>query len=56
MDFTVTEEQRLLADSVQRFVREQYTFAARANGISKETAAPSCGSGMCGMPGICGRN
>jgi len=31
------------------------SFAARANGIQKE-AAPSCGSGMCGTPGMCGRN
>jgi alkylation response protein AidB-like acyl-CoA dehydrogenase len=29
MDFTFTNEQQLLADTVQRFVREHYTFEAR---------------------------
>jgi putative FmdB family regulatory protein len=29
------------------------TFAARANGVAKE---PSCPSGMCQNPGMCGRN
>src|SRR5687767_3212351 len=29
MDFNFTEEQQLLADTVQRFVREQYSFEAR---------------------------
>lgn len=29
MDFTFTDEQQLLADTVQRFVREHYTFEAR---------------------------
>jgi len=38
-------------------VTTQYsTFAARANGMSKEAALPSCASGMCGTPGMCGRN
>jgi putative FmdB family regulatory protein len=32
------------------------TFAARANGASKESAMPSCASGMCRTPDICGRN
>jgi putative FmdB family regulatory protein len=42
------------------------TFAAHANGASanksssarksSNDAMPSCGSGMCGMPGMCGRN
>jgi len=31
------------------------TFAARANGISRDSA-PSCPSGMCATPGLCGRN
>jgi putative FmdB family regulatory protein len=31
------------------------TFATHANGTARE-AAPSCGSGMCGTPGFCGRN
>jgi putative FmdB family regulatory protein len=40
-----------------RHVTEQLsTFAAHANGSSKEAAMPSCGSGMCGMPGMCSRN
>ena len=32
------------------------TFAARANGDSKESAAPMCPSGMCRTPDLCGRN
>jgi putative FmdB family regulatory protein len=37
---------------------EQYsTFAAHANGASKADAGmPSCPSGMCQTPGMCGRN
>ncbi len=37
--------------------RQQSTFAARANGMSRE-AAPSggCGGGMCRTPGACGMN
>ena len=35
-------------------------FAAHANGsparASQNDSVPSCGSGMCGMPGMCGRN
>ncbi len=31
------------------------SFAPRANGMSKD-AAPSCPSGMCATPGLCGRN
>jgi putative FmdB family regulatory protein len=31
------------------------TFAARGNGIARD-AAPSCPSGMCSSPGMCGRN
>jgi putative FmdB family regulatory protein len=31
------------------------TFAAHANGSAKD-AMPGCGSGMCGMPGMCNRN
>jgi len=31
------------------------TFAPRANGTSKDSL-PSCASGMCQTPGLCGRN
>jgi putative FmdB family regulatory protein len=31
------------------------SFAPRANGMSKD-AMPSCPSGMCATPGLCGRN
>jgi putative FmdB family regulatory protein len=38
-------------------VTTQYsTFAARANGATKESSMPSCPSGMCQNPGFCGRN
>jgi len=36
--------------------RQHSTFSARANGVSSEPAAPSCGGGMCQTPGICGMN
>jgi putative FmdB family regulatory protein len=32
------------------------TFAAHANGSPKEQAMPSCPSGMCMTPDLCGRN
>ena len=32
------------------------TFSARANGVAKESSMPSCPSGMCQNPGVCGRN
>ena len=31
------------------------SFAARTNGSAKD-AMPSCASGMCATPGLCGRN
>lgn len=38
-------------------VTTQYsTFAARANGVSKEPSMGSCPSGMCQNPGFCSRN
>ncbi len=37
--------------------QEFSTFAARANaGNGGPAEAPSCPSGMCGNPGMCGRN
>ena len=32
------------------------TFAARANGVSREPQMGGCPSGMCQNPGMCGRN
>jgi putative FmdB family regulatory protein len=32
------------------------TFAARAQSESPAAAMPSCASGMCQTPGLCGRN
>jgi alkylation response protein AidB-like acyl-CoA dehydrogenase len=52
MDFNFTEEQQLLADTVQRFVREQYTFEARreilksAAGWSRELWQQLAGLGL----------
>jgi putative FmdB family regulatory protein len=47
-------------DCGERHLSQQYsTFAARANGSASSSAAaemPSCPSGMCSNPGICGRN
>ena len=41
----------------QAHLDEQYsTFAAHANGGSKQRDLPSCPSGMCQTPGLCGRN
>ena len=41
----------------QQHLSQQYsTFAARANGMTAEPQAPSCGGGMCRTPGMCGMN
>jgi putative FmdB family regulatory protein len=32
------------------------TFSAHANGRPKEASMPSCPSGMCRTPDLCGRN
>jgi putative FmdB family regulatory protein len=40
----------------QEHLKQQFsTFAAHANGAPKETM-PSCASGMCRTPDLCGRN
>ena len=42
-----------------RVTEQISTFAAHANGSSHgspQDAMPSCPSGMCGTPGLCGRN
>lgn len=42
-----------------RDLQQQFsTFAARANGMTREAAprAGGCPSGMCATPGLCGRN
>lgn len=52
MDFNFTEEQQLLADTVQRFVREQYSFETRhgildsASGWSREVWQELAGLGL----------
>jgi alkylation response protein AidB-like acyl-CoA dehydrogenase len=52
MDFNFTEEQQLLADTVQRFVREHYSFEARrqilqsAEGWSREIWQNMAGLGV----------
>jgi putative FmdB family regulatory protein len=41
----------------QDHLKQQFsTFAAHANGSPKEAAMPSCASGMCQTPDLCGRN
>lgn len=41
----------------QDHVTKQWsTFAARAQSESPAAAMPSCASGMCQTPGLCGRN
>ncbi len=42
----------------QEHLKQQFsTFAAHANGASHaQDALPSCPSGMCQTPGLCGRN
>jgi putative FmdB family regulatory protein len=39
----------------KHLTQEYSTFAARAT-CASGADMPSCGSGMCGMPGLCGRN
>ena len=38
-----------------RVTTQVSSFAARTNGIAQDSA-PSCASGMCAAPGMCGRN
>jgi len=41
----------------QKHLSQQYsTFAAHANGAPARSEAPSCPSGMCSNPGMCGMN
>ncbi|HEX2492537.1 MAG TPA: acyl-CoA dehydrogenase [Steroidobacter sp.] len=55
MDFNFSEEQRLLADAVQRFVREHYTFERRREilnskaGWSREMWRELAGLGIAGV-------
>jgi len=51
------DDQVLCPGCGESHLKTQYsTFSARANGVSKEAGMPSCPSGMCGTPGLCGRN
>ncbi len=51
-----SEDTTLCPSCGESHVTTQYsTFAARANGTSQESAG-SCPAGMCGNPGMCGRN
>jgi putative FmdB family regulatory protein len=41
----------------QEHLKQQFsTFAAHANGSQAQDAMPSCPSGMCRTPDLCGRN
>jgi putative FmdB family regulatory protein len=41
----------------QKHLKQEYsTFAARASSASAPAEMPSCPGGMCGSPGMCGRN
>jgi putative FmdB family regulatory protein len=41
----------------ERHLSQQYsTFAPKVGGHSEPAAAPSCPSGMCQNPGMCGMN
>jgi putative FmdB family regulatory protein len=52
-----TEDSTLCPECGDSHVTTQYsTFAARANGTTKEASMGSCPSGMCQSPGFCGRN
>lgn len=45
MNFQHTDDRRMLADSLNRFVAEQYGFETRDRiAKSPEAAAPSCGA------------
>jgi putative FmdB family regulatory protein len=52
-----SEDSTLCPSCGDTHVTTQYsTFAARANGVSKESSMGGCPSGMCQNPGMCGRN
>ena len=36
--------------------QQHSVFAAHSNGTQKDFSMPSCPSGMCQTPGLCGRN
>jgi putative FmdB family regulatory protein len=40
----------------QELKQEYSTFAPRAGSASDASAMPQCPAGMCGNPGMCGRN
>jgi putative FmdB family regulatory protein len=40
----------------QHLTKQFSTFSAHANGVPVRSEVPSCPSGMCGNPGLCGRN
>ena len=47
MDFDLTEEQRLLKDSLDRLIGDRYAFEQRKSyGQSPKAGAASCGSNM----------
>jgi putative FmdB family regulatory protein len=51
------DDQVLCPQCGESHLQTQYsTFSAHANGVSKESSMPSCPSGMCQIPGLCGRN
>jgi len=51
------EDQALCPSCGESHLTPQFsTFSARANGAPKESAMPSCASGMCRTPDLCGRN
>jgi len=56
MDFSFTEEQTLLADTLKRFVQKEYTFEKRRaiqaspEGYSREVWAQLAGMGVLGLP------
>jgi putative FmdB family regulatory protein len=52
-----SEDSTLCPSCGDSHVTTQYsTFAARANGVSKEPSMGGCPAGMCQTPGLCGRN
>src|SRR5690625_3203631 len=55
MDFSLTDEQRMLQDTIERFVREDYTFEKRAafvaekDGFSRDNWATFAELGLLGL-------
>lgn len=53
MDFTYSEEQQMLADSLRRFIDTEYTFEARRKSARAQAQAWIAGCGTSSLKWAC---